>query len=455
MEAKNTIKKTTARVFAIVVASVVLAGGFAGADAAGKQQEAEAAYKMARDRLNAEKYRDAAKQFEEIYERYGDTKYAARALYWQAFSLYKLGGKSELKNAQRALEIHQKKYDDSSTGEDAVELYYRVLGQLAKAGDKDAAEKLAEDAERHLEMKEGRGTHVEVDVDVDVDIDEKLAALDALMNMRSDNALPILRKVLTDTTAKNAELRAKSLFLLSQHHTDEAADILVRVARKDPDPEVRKNAIFWLSQTHSEKAAEFLESLLEETKDPEMLEKVIFSLSQIGDERALAALRRIAMDSSRPEDARANAIFWLGQSGGLEDIRFVKELYGELEDPELKEKVIFSVAQGARNGDWLLDIVNDPKEPTDVRKQALFWAGQSNAIDVEGLAKVYKTSKDREMREQAIFALSQRPEKQAVKVMIELARAEKDPELRKQLVFWIGQSGDPEAEKFLLEIINR
>jgi hypothetical protein len=58
------------------------------------------------------------------------------------------------------------------------------------------------------------------------------------------------------------------------------------------------------------------------------------------------------------------------------------------------------------------------------------------------------------MREQAIFALSQRPEKKAVKVMIELARAEKDPEMRKQLVFWIGQSGDPAAEDFLLEIIN-
>jgi HEAT repeat protein len=450
MKANTTIKKTVALVFIAVLAAAVVAGSFAVADAASKQKEAEKAYKAARKTLNAEEYRDAAKKFAEIYDQYPDTKYAARALYWQAYAQYKLGGKSDLKKAERALETHLDKYSDTSTREDATELYYRVLGQLAEGGDKDAAKKLAEDTDRMIEMETDR----DVDVDVHVDVEEKMAALHALINMRSDKALPILEKILTDTSPKNAELREKSLFLLSQYDSEQAADILIRVAREDPEPEVRKNAVFWLSQTHSDKAADFLEELLTETDDPEMQEKVIFALSQIGDARALAALRRIAMDKTQPEDSRANAIFWLGQSGGLDDIRFVKELYGELEDEDLKEKVIFSVAQGSRNGDWLLEIVNDPKEPTEVRKQALFWAGQSNAIDVEGLAKIYKTSKDSEMREQAIFALSQRPESKAIKIMIELARTEKDPEMRKQLVFWIGQSGDPAAEDFLLEIIN-
>jgi HEAT repeat protein len=226
------------------------------------------------------------------------------------------------------------------------------------------------------------------------------------------------------------------------------------VARSDPDPDVRKNAVFWLSQTHSDKAADFLEELLVETDDPEMQEKVIFALSQIGDARALAALRKLAVDESQSEDVRANAIFWLGQAGGLDDVTFLKELYGELEDEKLKERVIFSVSQGSRNGQWLLDIVNDEKEPTEVRKQALFWAGQSNAVDAEGLARIYKTSKHPGLREQAVFALSQRGESKAVRIMIDLAKAETDPDLRKQLVFWIGQSGDPAAEEFLLEIIN-
>lgn len=444
------MKTTTAVKLTLIVATAVSAlamtGMYDATSAAAKQLEAEKAYHAARRVLNEEDYREAAKQFSVIFDKYPDTKYAARALYWQAYSQYKLGGKSDLKSAQRALEIHQDRYSGTSTQEDAVELYYRVLGLLAKGGDKDAAKKLAERADRELEKEQ--------ELEIDVDIEEKLAALHALINMRSEKALPLLEKILSDKRPENAELREQSLFMLSQYESDEAVDILIRVAREDPSPDVRTNAVFWLSQTGSDKAAEFLEQLLTETDNPEVQEKVVFALSQIGDSRALAALRRIAMDESKPEELRANAIFWLGQSGGLDDIRFVKELYGELEDEELKEKVIFSVAQGSRNGDWLLEIVNNPKEPTEVRKQALFWAGQSNAIDVDGLAKVYRSSKDREMREQAIFALSQRPEKRAIKVMIELARAEKDPEMRKQLVFWIGQSGDPAAEDFLLDIIN-
>lgn len=101
-----------------------------------------------------------------------------------------------------------------------------------------------------------------------------------------------------------------------------------------------------------------------------------------------------------------------------------------------------------------MEVVRDEKESTEVRKQALFWAGQSGAIDVAGIVDVYKKSKNMELREQAVFALSQSHSDEAIKAMVELARTEKNRELRKQLIFWIGQSGHPAAEDFLLEIIN-
>ena len=441
MSKRNILKRTLNRVFAAAVVSAILAGGVTGA-AAGDVEDAERAYKEARTTLNKDEYKRAAEQFAVVYQQYAETKYASRALYWQAYSLYKVGGKSDLKKAEKALENHLDKYSDSSTREDATELYYRVLGQLASKGDKEAAEKLAKD------------TDIDVDIDTDVDLEAKLAALHALVNMKSDKALPILEKILSDPDPKKAELREQSLFLVSQYGTDESAEILMRVAREDPDTEVRQNAIFWISQTNSEKAGEFLEQLLIETDDPDMMEKAIFSLSQIGDERAMRVLKTIALDKTRPSDVRANAIFWLGQSGGLDDIEFLKDLYGQIEDPEMKESILFSVSQHSRNGGWLLEVVNDETESSEVRAQALFWAGQTDAIDLEGIAKLYRTSKDPELREQAIFAISQRSGKKAIKVMIELAREEKDPEMRRQIVFWIGQSNDPAAEEFLLEIIN-
>jgi HEAT repeat protein len=430
---------------AAIVSFALVAGACLDAHAA-NERDAKDAYKAARKALNAGQYRNAAEMFVQFYNEYPDSRYAAASMYWQAYALYRVDDKSSYKEAQRVLERHLDKYSDTDTREDAIELYYRVLGKLAKMGDKEAAERLAKETNRQWD----------VDTDDDFDIEEKLAAIQALVHMQSGKALPILEQLLNDPDPAKAELREKSLFLLSQYDSDEAVDILIRVAREDPDPDVRKNAVFWLSQTHSDKAGEFLEELLTETDDPEMQEKAIFALSQIGDERAMEALQKFAKDETQSTHIRQNAIFWLGQSGGRGQVEFLKELYYELDDYELKEKVIFSVSQnsGRKGGAWLMSIVNDESEPTEVRKQALFWAGQSNAVDLDGIAKVYKTSKDRELREQAIFALSQRHESEAVELMIELARKEKDPKLRKNLVFWIGQSGDPAAEAFLLEIIN-
>jgi HEAT repeat protein len=444
MKTRNLTSRIPLVVVAALLAAVFVAGTCADAWADRDDRKAESLYKSARKALNAEKYRDAAEQFAEVYDRYPDSKYAAEALYWQAFAHYRLGGKSEYKKAQRALEKQLDEYSDKSTREDATELYYTVLGKLAEMGDAEAAERLAEDSERHLERGE----------DVDVDIEEKIAVLHALINMRSEKALPMLEKLMADKDPKKAELREQALFLLAQYDSDKAVEILVRTAKEDPDPEVRQNAVFWLSQTRSEMATDYLLELLESEEDPEVQEKAVFALSQVGDDRAFAALQRVAMDKTKSVDIRANAIFWLGQGGHRQQVKFLKELYTELDDDELKEKVIFSVSQNSRGGDWLMEIVADPREPVEIRKQALFWAGQTGSVDVEDIAKIYNTSKDTELREQAIFALSQRQSSEAVKLMIDLARKEKDPELRKKLLFWIGQSGDPAAEDFLIELIN-
>ena len=61
------------------------------------------------------------------------------------------------------------------------------------------------------------------------------------------------------------------------------------------------------------------------------------------------------------------------------------------------------------------------------------------------------------MREQVIFALSQRGNRDplAVDKLLDIAKNEKDRELRKKAIFWLGQSKDPRAAKLLAELINR
>src|SRR3989449_3346861 len=123
---------------------------------------------------------------------------------------------------------------------------------------------------------------------------------------------------------------------------------------------------------------------------------------------------------------------------------------------DLKEKVIFSLSQmgGAENGRWLMDIALNEREAIEMRKKALFWAGQTGA-DLGQLVTLYDRMQNEEMKEQLIFVYSQRHEAVALDKLIAIAKAEQNRELRKKAVFWLGQSHDPRAAQVLLEIINQ
>jgi HEAT repeat protein len=73
-----------------------------------------------------------------------------------------------------------------------------------------------------------------------------------------------------------------------------------------------------------------------------------------------------------------------------------------------------------------------------------------------GLTEIAEDAKgERELRKQAVFALSQLRNNEGVPTMIRLARTDKDPAIRKQAIFWLGQSGDPRAIEFFEEVLTK
>ncbi len=59
------------------------------------------------------------------------------------------------------------------------------------------------------------------------------------------------------------------------------------------------------------------------------------------------------------------------------------------------------------------------------------------------------------MKKKAVFALSQLPKDEGVPKLMDVARTNRNPEVRKQAMFWLGQSNDPRAVKFFEEILLR
>jgi hypothetical protein len=123
------------------------------------------------------------------------------------------------------------------------------------------------------------------------------------------------------------------------------------------------------------------------------------------------------------------------------------------------EKAIFpaTIADSADIWPALLKIARNPDVPRSTRTQSVFWLGQAAGDAATANLKdiVVDNSVDREVREQAVFALSQRPREEGVPALIAVARTNKDPEIRKKALFWLGQSHDPRAIDLFEELLTK
>jgi len=106
------------------------------------------------------------------------------------------------------------------------------------------------------------------------------------------------------------------------------------------------------------------------------------------------ALIRLARDEERPRETRKQAVFWLGQA-----------------------------------------------------------AGDAATAGLDSLSR--DSDIDREVQKQVVFALSQRPRDEGIPILIRVARTHRDPEVRRDAVFWLGQSNDPRAIALFEDLLTK
>jgi hypothetical protein len=131
----------------------------------------------------------------------------------------------------------------------------------------------------------------------------------------------------------------------------------------------------------------------------------------------------------------------------------------QTEKSSMGSKAIFpaTIADSATIWPALLSLARNVDVPHETRTQSVFWLGQAAGdAATRGLSDlVIDNGVDREVREQAVFALSQRPREEGIPALIAVARTNKDPEIRKKALFWLGQSNDPRALDLFEELLTR
>lgn len=176
-------------------------------------------------------------------------------------------------------------------------------------------------------------------------------------------------------------------------HADASADpALEQLAGPAEPDQVRSEAIFWLGSARGKRGFEIVSRILREDPNDKMREHAIFALTQSKEPDALDTVVRAAHDDQSPR-VRGQALFWLAQKAAQKN------------------------AQAAISD----AIANDPE--TEVKKRA-------------------------------VFALTQMPAGAGVPLLIQVARSNPNPTVRKQAMFWLGQSKDPRALAYIEEVLK-
>jgi HEAT repeat protein len=219
-------------------------------------------------------------------------------------------------------------------------------------------------------------------------------------------------------------LASTAMAALSEMNDGIGVPALMDLAR-DTSPATRNSAVFWLGQTR--------------------------------DQRAFATLHNVIENAGEDDRVRAHAVFALGQ-GGNDDpaqIRYLQSIFPRASN-RMKEQIFLTMGQERSNGfSWLLDKARDQSESVEVRKKALFWAGQNDETPTRDLVAVYRAATNESFKEHAIFVLSQRSDDAALNELMRIAQSDSDRQMRAKALFWLGQKDDPRVTKFIGDKIAR
>ncbi len=159
----------------------------------------------------------------------------------------------------------------------------------------------------------------------------------------------------------------------------------------------------------------------------------------------------------RSLEERSEGAVELGAFGGAEVATFLLGLAREGATERGAKAALLPAMIADADETWreLLAIAQDRRVPDEVRERALFWVGQEAAEAVTaGLSDVaLADDEEQDVRNAAIFALSQRSADQSVPVLIDLARSAREAETRRRAMFWLAQRDDARVVAFFEDIL--
>jgi HEAT repeat protein len=154
-------------------------------------------------------------------------------------------------------------------------------------------------------------------------------------------------------------------------------------------------------------------------------------------------------------DAGGLQLFWMGDVSGAQSVEFLKTLVSDVDTRDRSEAALSAIAlhRDAAAAAAILDLAKNGSPR--LRQRALFWIARRAESQAAGIIRqAIDNDPDVEVKKQAVFALSQLPRDEGIPILIKLAGSDTHPIVRKQAMFWLGESKDPRALRFFEEVLR-
>ena len=364
-------------------------------------------YDQGQSALDNGRWDRAVASFDRVIEQKGSK--ADAALYWKAYAQNKLGQRPEALSTINAL---VKDYPKSRYLSDARALEVDVKNQA------------------------GGGVNPQAESDEEL----KLYALNSLQN--SEDAIPILQKLLQGTGSPR--LKARALFVLAQSNSPKAREVLVNIAKGNANPDLQMKAVQYLGVHGGKESRAALADVYASTSDVDLKKRILQAFMVSGEKDRLLT----AATTEQNQDLRATAVQQLGVMGAHDELW---SLYQKEASVDVKKQIIRALFTGG-SVTRLTELAKTEKNP-ELRLYAVRNLGVMDSKRTgDTLVEIYNSDKDPDVRKAVINGLFTSNNAEG---LVALARKESDPAMKKEMVSRLSNMRSKVATDYLLEILNK
>ena len=472
----------------------------------GSNAAANTMFSGGRDLIDDAQWVKAEEKFAEYMSAYPKEKNLDAAMYWMAYSQYKLTKFDQCKDTITRL---LKTYENTTWKEDAqlllaqlpngvtvkvdpitvtvdpkivtvdpVDIEVRTQDMQERMAEAQArAQERAQEAqarakeaqdraqERVKEVQERlkdkslfkmRTSNGEAEGDDDP-CEFKIVVLQALIESDPPRGITVASDWLKAGSTEAASCKRAALGLLARHGGKAATPTILGFAEHESDLRLRTRAISVLGATNDDSVIDPLRNFALNSQQNEISEAALYALSQHTSPRAITSLTEIAM-SNKPVALRKTAISAIANRSGEPALDALFKIYDGDQNLEIRTSVIsgFSHRRSERAGNKLMEIAHGA-DNIALRKTAISAiARRSGNQAIEPLLSLYDSEKSEELKDQIIFSICYANDQRVTRKLIDIARNPQAPmERRKRAISCLSRSKDPEVLKLLEDLLKQ